>query len=88
MDTKKIFGDLYSQRLYEVYRLKYNNYKFDLIITTDNNAFKFMLKYRDELFSGTPVIFCGVNYFREDRIRGTSVLRRERGKRFLPLILS
>ncbi len=43
MDTKKIFGDLYSQRLYEIYKLKYNNYKFDLIITTDNNAFEFML---------------------------------------------
>jgi signal transduction histidine kinase/ABC-type uncharacterized transport system substrate-binding protein len=70
MDTKKVFGDLYSQRLYEVYKLKYNNYKFDLIITTDNNAFEFMLKYRDELFPRTPVVFCGVNYFREDQIKG------------------
>ena len=74
MDTKKIFGDLYSQRLYEIYKLKYNNYKFDLIITTDNNAFEFMLKYRDELFPRTPVVFCGVNYFREVRSRGTSIL--------------
>ena len=70
MDTKKIFGDLYSQRLYEIYKLKYNNYKFDLIITTDNNAFEFMLKYRDELFPRTPVVFCGVNYFREAQIKG------------------
>ena len=70
MDTKKIFGDLYSQRLYEVYKLKYNNYKFDAIIATDNNAFEFMLKYRDDLFPGTPVVFCGVNYFREAQIKG------------------
>lgn len=70
MDTKKIFGDLYSQRLYEVYKLKYNNYTFDLIITTDNNAFEFMLKYRDELFPHTPVVFCGVNYFRTEQIKG------------------
>jgi signal transduction histidine kinase len=69
MDTKKIFGDLYSQRLYEVYKLKYKNYRFDIIITTDNNAFEFMKKYRDRLFPGTPVVFCGVNYFRQDQIK-------------------
>ena len=27
MDTKKIFGDLYSQRLYEVYKLKYQEFQ-------------------------------------------------------------
>ena len=63
MDTKKVFGDLYSQRLYEVYKVKYRNYKFDLIIATDNNAYDFMRKYRDDLFPHTPVVFCGVNYF-------------------------
>ena len=57
MDTKKIFGDLYSQRLYEVYKLKYKNFKFDVIIVTDNNAFDFMRKYRDDLFPGTPCCF-------------------------------
>ncbi len=70
MDTKKVFGDLYSQRIYEVYKLKYNNYKFDLIITTDNNAFEFMLRYRDKLFPDTPVVFCGVNYFQIERLKG------------------
>ena len=70
MDTKKVFGDLYSQRLYEVYKLKYKNFRFDAIITTDNNAFDFMRKYRDELFPGVPVIFCGVNYFQEADLKG------------------
>jgi len=70
MDTKKVFGDLYSQRLFEVYKLKYNNYKFDLIITTDNNAFEFMLRYRDKLFPDTPVVFCGVNYFQIEQLKG------------------
>jgi len=69
MDTKKVFGDLYSQRLYEVYKLKYHNFKFDIIIATDNNAFDFMRKYRDELFPGVPVVFCGVNYFQEVDLR-------------------
>jgi signal transduction histidine kinase len=70
MDTKKVFGDLYSQRLHDVYEVKYNNYKFDLIIATDNNAFDFMRKYRDKLFPGTPVVFCGVNDIREDQLKG------------------
>ena len=70
MDTKKVFGDLYSQRLYEVYKLKYKNFRFDAIITTDNNAFDFMRKYRDELFPGVPVIFCGVNYFQQSDLKG------------------
>ena len=70
MDTKKIFGDLYSQRLHGVYELKYKNYGFDLIIVTDNNAFDFMRKYRDRLFPGTPVVFCGVNDIRESNLKG------------------
>jgi signal transduction histidine kinase len=70
MDTKKIFGDLYSQRLYEVYKLKYRNFKFDAIMVTDNNAFEFMRKYRNDLFPGTPLVFCGVNYFDKDWIKG------------------
>jgi signal transduction histidine kinase len=70
MDTKKVFGDIYSQRLYEVYKLKYKNYAFDLIITTDNNAFEFMLTYRDKLFPETPVVFCGVNYFEHNTLKG------------------
>jgi signal transduction histidine kinase/ABC-type uncharacterized transport system substrate-binding protein len=73
MDTKKVFGDLYSQRLHDVYEVKYNNYKFDLIIVTDNNAFDFMRKYRDKLFPGTPVVFCGVNDVREAQLKGLSL---------------
>lgn len=74
MDTKKIFGDLYSQRLYEVYKLKYKNFKFDTIIVTDNNAFEFMRKYRDDLFPGTPLVFCGVNYFEKDWLKGQKLI--------------
>ena len=63
MDTKKIFGDLYSQRLYEVYKLKYRNFKFDAIMVTDNNAFEFMRKYRDDLISGDTCCFLRCQLF-------------------------
>jgi signal transduction histidine kinase len=74
MDTKKIFGDLYSQRLYEVYKLKYKNFRFDAIIVTDNNAFEFMRRYRNDLFPGTPLVFCGVNYFDKDWLKGQKLI--------------
>jgi signal transduction histidine kinase/ABC-type uncharacterized transport system substrate-binding protein len=70
MDTKKAYGELYSQRLYEVYKIKFANFKFDVIVATDNNAFSFLLRYRDKLFPRTPVVFCGVNYLKEEDLAG------------------
>jgi signal transduction histidine kinase len=69
MDSKKIYGDLYTRRLYEVYKLKYTNFKFDVIIATDDNALAFLKKYRDTLFPGAPVVFCGVNYLDTNELR-------------------
>jgi two-component system cell cycle sensor histidine kinase/response regulator CckA len=36
----------------------------DLVIVSDNAAFNFILEYRERLFPGVPVVFCGVNDFR------------------------
>lgn len=70
MDTKKVSGELYYEELYKIYNYKYSNQKIDVIISIDNNAFDFLLKYRDDLFSKTPVVFCGVNSFNENRLIG------------------
>ncbi len=43
---------------------KYGNQTFDLIISSDDNAFNFLLEYREDLFPDTPIVFCGV-YNRE-----------------------
>lgn len=42
---------------------KYNHYKPNVVITSDDFAYNFMLKYRDALFPGTPIVFSGVNVF-------------------------
>ncbi|WPJ93968.1 ATP-binding protein [Coraliomargarita algicola] len=34
---------------------------YDLILSSDDNALKFLLKYKDELLGTTPVIFFGIN---------------------------
>lgn len=63
MDYSSNLEDIYSEQLYNLYKLKYKNSKFDVVITLDDiddYALRFMLKYRDELFPNTPVAFSGV----------------------------
>jgi ABC-type uncharacterized transport system substrate-binding protein len=70
MDVKRIFNQQYFEELYKIYQYKYSNQKIDVIISSDNSAFDFLLKYRDDLFPNTPVVFCGVNNFNENRLTG------------------
>lgn len=67
MDTKKVFDEIYLKQIAELYRYKFRNKQFDAIISTDDNAFNFLRDYRDQLFPGTPVIFCGTNYMTPER---------------------
>lgn len=70
MDTKRFYWDSYLVQLAEVYRQKYGPYRPDLVMVTDNNAFDFMRRFGDQLFPGVPVIFCGVNYAKEEDRQG------------------
>lgn len=68
MDSNDNIGDEYWQQLYNLYKYKYKDDKFDVVIALDDNAFNFLRKYGDELFPNTPVIFSGVNNFNESMI--------------------
>jgi diguanylate cyclase (GGDEF)-like protein/PAS domain S-box-containing protein len=70
MDLKNNNGDMYIDMLYDFYKEKYKNTKFEMIICTDNDALEFMVKYGEDLFGKTPVIFCGVNNFTKDILKG------------------
>jgi len=70
MDTKRFYDEVHLQNLYEVYKHKYRQMRFEVVIVSDNNAFEFMRQHRDELFPGTPVVFCGVNNFRDSLLEG------------------
>jgi len=70
MDTKRFYGSDAMDQFPEIYRRKYRGRRFDVILATDNNAFDFLRAHRDELFPGTPVVFCGVNYFRQEDLAG------------------
>lgn len=69
MDTGRIHYDKAFRDLYSVLRTKYHDSKFDVICTTDTEALHFMLRYRDKLFPGTPVVFSGINYEGEPDLR-------------------
>ena len=62
-------GEVYST-LYELYRLKYADVKFEVIISSDNMALDFLSRYRDKLFKDVPIVFCGINAFDESIIAG------------------
>ncbi len=70
MDTKRCFDSEYYSKLKNLYEHKYGRMQFDVIIASDDHALSFLLEYRDELFPKVPVVFCGINDFHPDRIRG------------------
>ena len=70
MDTKRIFSITYINQLKQLYKYKYKNTKFDLILSSDNNAYNFLRAYRDEIFGHIPTSFCGVNFFKDSDLNG------------------
>lgn len=70
MDTKKVYDETHIQNLLSLYKHKYADIRFDVIIAADNAAFDFVIRYLDELFPDTPVVFLGVNYFSDDMLEG------------------
>ncbi len=72
MDTKRFISPEYYDLLKKTYEKKYANVNFDLIISSDNNAFNFIKKYNDTLFKKTPVVFMGVNYLKPKDIEDFS----------------
>lgn len=72
MDTKRISDPGYFSLLKDLYSYKYSEMHFDAIISMDDNALNFLLNYRNEIFSGVPVVFTGINDWNPSRIEGHS----------------
>lgn len=68
MDTKRFYGDRYFEKIFNLIKQKYGRIKFDLIIVSDNDALLFTIKHYQRLFYGVPVIFCGINNFKDSLI--------------------
>ena len=70
LDTKRNTDTSYLSLQAALLRHKLADSMFDLIITTDNDALNFVIKYRESIFHGAPVVFCGVNDFHLSQLRG------------------
>jgi len=68
MDTKRINRPDYLQSLLELYKIKFKGVHFDAIICSDNNALTFLLSYAHLLFPDTPIVFCGINNFKNEML--------------------
>jgi diguanylate cyclase (GGDEF)-like protein/PAS domain S-box-containing protein len=71
MDTKRLSDETHFKNLLQLLEYKYRNTRFDAILVTDNDAFNFLRQYRNKpIFSGVPVVFCGVNFFHQEMLAG------------------
>ena len=50
--------------------LKHSRRAFDLILVADNDALDFVLEHRAQLDPAIPVVFCGINNFTPELLRG------------------
>ncbi len=69
MDSKQFHTPEYFDSYKSYIKNKYRDNKFSLILSSDNHAFDFLRKYRNELFPGASVVFCGVNNFKNDLLK-------------------
>jgi len=74
MDAKRIYNEQHFQNLYELYRHKFRNCRFDVVMSSDNHAFNFLLVHHRELFPDTPIVFCGVNGFEDSMLLGHNLI--------------
>jgi hypothetical protein len=62
MDTKRVNDATSTRLILDQFKYKFSKFKYDIVLASDDDAFNFVLKYRDELFPNVPVVFSGVNY--------------------------
>ncbi|MBP7829960.1 MAG: PAS domain S-box protein [Kiritimatiellae bacterium] len=70
MDAKRISSPEYFEELARLFSMKFRTNEFSAVIASDDDALRFLLQYRARLFGPTPVVFCGVNYFRPEMLEG------------------
>lgn len=69
MDCKRVSDDDYLEMLFRLFSHKFKHYPIDTVITSDDDAFLFLLRYREQLFAAAPVVFCGINFFKDEDLR-------------------
>lgn len=61
MDTKRLQYEDVKEVVYNDVLSRAENKPFDYVIAVDDAALAFVMEYREELFSGIPIVFEGIN---------------------------
>lgn len=70
MDAQRYSASRLEDDLENLYATKYREMAFDVVIVSDDPALDFILPRRERLFPGVPLVFCGINDFQPERIKG------------------
>lgn len=61
LDTKRYHKAEYIDSVLEtLFAFKLRNRRYDLVLLSDDDALKFVLKHRADWFADTPVVYCGI----------------------------
>lgn len=72
LDSKHFADNRHFARLRDLFALKYATVRPTLVMTLDNPAFEFAIRYRQELFAGIPIVFVGLNDYEPSMLKGES----------------
>ena len=70
LDTRRFPDKQHLPAMARALAEKYTDFSYDVLVVSDNNAFDFALRYREQLFPGVPVVFCGYNNFTPEVLQG------------------
>ncbi|MFA8434888.1 MAG: ABC transporter substrate binding protein [Marinifilaceae bacterium] len=70
LDSKRIFKDSFSENFKILFEHSLKDIRFHVVIVADNNALKFVVDNRELYFKNLPIVFCGINNFKESHLRG------------------
>lgn len=70
LDAKRLPPATFSPLFEETLRRKFIGITPTVILVSDDAAFDLMLALRDKHFPGVPLVFCGVNNFKDERLAG------------------
>ena len=72
LDLKRLPDGRHLAELKQLFRRKYQNKKFSVVIAMDNPALEFAIDNQAELFRNAPIVFCGINNYTPSLLKGRS----------------
>jgi len=74
LDSKHFADNNHFRQLRELFAVKYGKAKPILVMTLDNPAFEFAIRYRRDLFPGIPIVFVGLNDYDPSMLKGETAI--------------